>query len=355
MSLLNGKWEFDESNFGPLLPYVNDPMITDINYNGTDVWIEDLTKGVYKSEIVLDKQFVNQFCIRIANLMSKQFNKQNNVLEAETDSLRISIIHPDVTDTGVSISIRKTPAIRRLTEESMIAEGYCHPDVLRLLKNCINAKMNIVFCGTPGSGKTELLKFLTQYIPLTEKVMTIEDNLEIHYKQINPGSNCVELKVDPTLFTYTNAIKAALRQNPQWVLLSEARSVEVKYLLECFSTGLHGLTTLHTDDVRKIPDRIQNMMQDAYAASRLENDIYNFINVGILLRKKVRGDKVIRMIDQICLFDRVNDKNMCQLLVKGGRIVSREITPNIATKFEWNDIKNPFKDEGEGFLNEKKE
>ena len=43
MSLLNGKWEFDESNFGPLLPYVNDPMITDINYNGTDVWIEDLT------------------------------------------------------------------------------------------------------------------------------------------------------------------------------------------------------------------------------------------------------------------------------------------------------------------------
>ena len=52
MSLLNGKWEFDENNFGPLLPYVNDPMITDINYNGTDVWIEDLTKGIYTRQAI---------------------------------------------------------------------------------------------------------------------------------------------------------------------------------------------------------------------------------------------------------------------------------------------------------------
>lgn len=121
-----------------------------------------------------------------------------------------------------------------------------------------------------------MLKFLTQFIPKHEKVMTIEDNLEIHYRDINPGANCVELKVDEEFFSYTKAIKSALRQNPQWVLLSEARSTEVKYLLECFSTGLHGLTTLHTDDTRKIPDRIQNMMQDSYAASRMENDIYSF-------------------------------------------------------------------------------
>ena len=90
-----------------------------------------------------------------------------------------------------------------------------------------------------------MLKFLTQFIPKHEKVMTIEDNLEIHYRDINPGANCVELRVDEEFFSYTKAIKSALRQNPQWVLLSEARSTEVKYLLECFSTGLHGLTTLH--------------------------------------------------------------------------------------------------------------
>ena len=120
--------------------------------------------------------------------------------------------------------------------------------------------------------------------------------------------------------------------------------MEVKYLLECFSTGLHGLTTLHTDDVRKIPDRIQNMMQDSYAASRLENDIYNFINVGVLLRKKVVNDRIIRSIDQVCFFDRVESENKFVMAVEDGKLVSREMTENIQKKFEWVGIENPFKE-----------
>lgn len=231
----------------------------------------------------------------------------------------------------------------RLTKEKMLREQYCSAEVLAFLVLCMKARMNMVFCGRPGAGKTELLKFLTQYIPKEEKVMTIEDNLEIHYREINPGANCVELKVDSELFPYTKAIKTALRQNPQWVLLSEARSAEVKYLLECFSTGLHGLTTLHTDDTRKIPDRIQNMMQDSYAASRLENDIYSFLNVGILLRKKVSENKeVVRYIDQICLFDRVGEENIAQLIVEGGRFVSKEIPVNLRKKFRLENINDPF-------------
>lgn len=334
-------WNFQEESFGAFLPYIKDPLITDINYNGTDIWVEHLEKGIYKTEDVLSEEFVRSFSILISNVVSEQFNKFYPVLEAETEDLRISIIHPSVTNTGYTISIRKTPPILRMSEDEMLRNEYCQGEVLNFLKNCIAAKMNMVFCGTPGAGKTELLKFLTQFIPVEEKVMTIEDNLEIHYKNINPGSNCVELKVDSE-FDYTSAIKAALRQNPQWVLLSEARSIEVKYLLECFSTGLHGLTTLHTDDTRKIPDRIENMMQDAYAASRLENDIYSFINIGVLLRKKVIDGRVHRFIDQVCFFDRVRNKNIKTLAVEGGQLVSIELPENIRKKFAYADIKDPF-------------
>lgn len=340
--IMGAAWDFDDENFGPLLPYVNDDQITDINYNGTDVWVEHLLKGVYKLDLELTREFVNRFCIRISDLVSEQLNQFNNVVEAETETLRISIIHPSVTNTGFSISIRKTPPVVRMNAEQMIRDGYCSEEVLNLLVNCILAKMNMVFCGTPGAGKTELLKYLTNYIPKHEKVMTIEDNLEIHYKDINPGSNCVELKVDDEMFSHTKAIKTALRQNPQWVLLSEARSVEVKYLLECFSTGLYGLTTLHTDDTRKIPDRIQNMMQDSYAASRLENDIFNFINVGVLLRKKADGDTVKRVVDQICFFDRVHEKNIKTLVVENGKLVNMDLTENIKKKFLWSGITSPF-------------
>lgn len=344
--LSSNAWDFTDQNFGPLLPYIKDEEITDINYNGVDVWVEHLKKGVLKTDLKLTDEFVNQFSIHISNLVSAPFNKFSNVVEAETDTLRISIIHPSATNTGCAISIRKTPPIMRLTDADMLKSGYCSEEVLNLLKNCIDAKMNMVFCGTPGAGKTELLKYLTQYIPNHEKVMTIEDNLEIHYKNINPGSNCVELKVDEELFTYTKAIKTALRQNPQWVLLSEARSVEVKYLLECFSTGLHGLTTLHTDDTRKIPDRIANMMQDSYAAARLENDIFSFINVGVLLQKKIVDGKIRRYVEQVCFFDRVNDKNSKTLVVEGGKLISMDLTENIKKKFLWSDIADPFTRKG---------
>ena len=172
--------------------------------------------------------------------------------------------------------------------------------------------------------------------------MTIEDNLEIHYKNINPGANCVELKVDEELFSYTKAIKTVLRQNPQRVLLSEARSTEVKYLMECFSTGISGLTTLHTDDTRKIPDRILNMVSDSYAANRMINDVYTFINVGILIRKKVVDNRIIRNVDQICLFDRDNDTNTKDLIVENGTQISQKIPDNLLKRFRRAGIEDPF-------------
>lgn len=114
-----------------------------------------------------------------------------------------------------------------------------------------------------------MCKIFSQFIPAGERVITIEDNPEWHYSQINPGKDCVELRINPD-FDYTKAIKTCLRQNPSWIMLSEARSTEVKSLLECWSTGIRGFTTLHTDDVRKIPDRILNMMESRMDADRME-------------------------------------------------------------------------------------
>ena len=93
------------------------------------------------------------------------------------------------------------------------------------------------------------------------------------------------------------------RMNPKWIMLSEARSKEVKYLLQSWSTGVRGMTTLHTDDVRNIPDRILNMLESRVDAERMENDIYQALDVGILIRKRRNEDGVVyRYIDQVCFF-----------------------------------------------------
>lgn len=328
------KIEFNNEYFGRLREFIEDPQVTDINYDGSVVWIDDLSKGKYSTNVRLTTNFINQLCTRIANTVSRNFNKSEPILEAETETLRISIIHESVAHSGTAISIRKTPTSCRLTKDLIADTNYCSDEILEFLANCVRAHLNIVFCGLPGSGKTELLKYLTRYIPREEKVITVEDNLEIHYTQINPFHHCVELKVDEEILTHKAAIKVSLRQNPEWILLSEARSVEVRELIESFSTGLHGLTTLHTDDVRKIPDRVLNMIQDSYSANRLENDVYSFVNVGVLIRKVVEKGQIRRYIDQICVFDRYNKENICVMVVNDGQILDYRLPPNIAKKIE---------------------
>lgn len=326
--------EFNNEYFGKLREYVENSDVTDINFDGNVVWIDDLQKGKYCTDVKLTKHFIHQLCTRIANAVSRNFNKSEPVLEAETENLRISIIHESVAHSGTAISIRKTPTVCRLTPELIEDSHYCSKEILEFLKRCIEGHLNMVFCGLPGSGKTELLKYLTRYIPREEKVITIEDNLEIHYTQINPSHHGVELKVDKEVLNYKTAIKVSLRQNPEWILLSEARSIEVRELIESFSTGLHGLTTLHTDDVRKIPDRVLNMIQDSYAANRLENDVYSFINVGVLIRKMVWNGQVQRYIDQICVFDRTSKDNTCTMIVDEGQLLEYELPINIKKKLK---------------------
>lgn len=341
----NNIWLFKDENYGPFLEYVKDKFVTDINYNGRDTWIDHLEKGRYKADIEVTADFINQFSARLANAVSANFNKNDNLLEAETNTLRISILHESVTNTGRSISIRKTEPIRRLDEKLMKDTNYCTEEILVFLENAVKAHLNFIMCGLPGSGKTELLKYLTKFIPDNERVITVEDNLEIHYSDINPQKDCVEMKVNEKFFNYTKAIKTCVRQYPEWIMLSEARSVEVNYLLEALSVGTHCLTTLHTDDVRNIPDRIQNMMQDAFAASRRENDIYSFVDIGILLNKKVNHMGVIRRyIDQICVFDRDKQDggNNIVMLVQDGKIINQKLPANISRKFLRRNIENPF-------------
>lgn len=329
--------------FGPFWKYIQDQKVTDIDYNGRQLWITDVENERYpvKSGGITDK-FVEQFSHRIANEVSKPFNRKNPLLEAETDTLRISIVHESVAVSGRSICIRKSLPKVRLTVDGALREEFCHPSVLALLVNCVLAKMNLVFCGEPGCGKTECAKFFSQFIPEHERVITIEDNPEWHYSRINQGKDCVELRIRGS-FDYTAAIKTCLRQNPAWIMLSEARSVEVKSLLECWSTGIRGFTTLHTDDVRKIPDRILNMMESRYDANRLENDVYSYVDVGILLRRKRREDgRIYRYIDQVCFFTREKGKNEIYLLVRDGEMETEEIPDSVSMRMEKYGIIQPF-------------
>lgn len=337
-------------NYGELLPYIDDINVTDINWNGMHLWIDDLNRGRYKSDIQLSKEFVDSFAIRVSNIVSKTFNKYNPQLEAETEELRVTIVHDSVSHTGTCISIRKTPAVKRINFEKSIKSGdYCSEEVANFISNCVKAKLNIVICGLPGVGKTELLKYLTNYIFPRDRAITIEDTMEIHYSKINPDKDCLEFKVDDKVFTYVDAIKSSLRLLPQWILLSEARSIEVKYLMESLSTGAKCLTTIHTDDARMIPERIKNMIGNTNDVDQIDNLVHGFFDVAILIDKKIirnkqdNTDTIKRYINQIAVYSRDNGKNECKLLVDQGKLTGEQLQESKLRKFNIAGIKDPFK------------
>ena len=173
-----------------------------------------------------NEEFIQSFATNVANLVGKNLTPTDNVIEAETEELRITVIHESVASTGTCICIRKTPPVQRITPKKALEEHYCEEKVLHLLANCVKAKLNMVFCGEPGVGKTECAKFLTAFIPPEQKVITVEDTKEVHYREINPEKDCVELKVNE-YFSYNDAMTEVLRMTPNRVMLSEARSTEV--------------------------------------------------------------------------------------------------------------------------------
>ena len=335
-----------EEFFGPLYDFVINDDITDVDFNGLTVWLTDTKNVRYRSDVRLSPDFVEQFSMRVANTVSKPFHKQQPVLEAETDRLRITIVHESVAISGRSICIRKSLPYVRMTEAGMLREGYCSREILELLKRCILAKQNIVFCGEPGVGKTECAKFFSQYIPANERVITIEDTPEWHYREVNPDKDCVELKVSEQM-DYTTAIKTSLRLNPKWMMLSESRSTEILKLIEGFSTGVKGITTLHTDDVRKVPDRMLNMSGQSRNESRMENDIYSFIDLAVLIRRKELMDgtgkpKIRRYIDQICYFERQEQGNFCHMLVEDGEVTTDTLPDGLLHRLRETGQSDPF-------------
>lgn len=345
----------DETSFGPLWPFIEDENITDVDYNGTDLWLTDIHKVKTKADAsVVTERFLEVFINKVSMAVEQQFNPANPILEAESEELRITAVHESVTSTGRAFCIRKAPAVPRYRAQTLIRQEYCSKKILALLINCIRTKMNFVICGDTGVGKTEFAKFLSGYIRPQDKVITIEDNPEWHYAKLYPGNDCIAIKVKKdktdgnergsfTTMNYTNAIKTCLRLNPSWIMLSEARSKEAKSLLECFSTGVKGITTIHTDNVLKIPDRFMNMIQNTMDADRMVNDIYDFIDVGILLRIKEMPDgKSRRYIDQLCFFYRENEENHTSLLLDEGAVQTDSLPDSIRKKMERAGIFEPF-------------
>lgn len=325
---------FLAERFPELWKYLSPEEVTDVDYNCGNLWISTTNKVTEKIE---DEHITEGYMRNVAKTIGictgKSFNAVDNLLCVDTDTLRVTCVHESVSNDSVSACLRKENAGLRFTMEQAIDEGFCDENTFHLLINCVLAGYNFTFCGIPGTGKTELLKHLSSYIPQQDKVITIEDVGEIHYSKINPHHNCIELKVGLT--SYEECITKALRMNPSWIIFGEALGKNTQQLLECWSNGVSTMSTLHVSDARNIPDKIVNALGLKQDTQRVMNQVHNDVGIAVLLKKKTtKNNQIKRYIDQICFYFRREGINGKSLILENGVLYPNRIPAFVQVRIE---------------------
>lgn len=332
--------EITEAIFGSLYPFIMDDNVTDIKWNGKNVWIDDLKKGRYIAkndrggDLKLSNDWIEFFAKKLSNTMNVNFNASSPSLQAETDELRIHIVHKFVSgEEGYSFTIRKTPSISRLAKIDLVGTGYFDKMMEMILPAIIRSRMAGCVIGDVGAGKTELEKYLCQFIPDTDGIITVEDTLEMKLPKLYPKKDIISLKVSDS-YSAVDAIRDALRLMTKWLILSEARGREIVQVMEAASTGCVAMTSIHAENAWDIPDRMLNMAGDE-SREGFENDIYTFFNYAVKVKKEVDNDNgggITRKVDQLVFFSRENGENKLTIFYKNGKLTGEQIPASILEK-----------------------
>ena len=277
---------FSQIDFGSLKQYLDEDDITDISYsNGGQIWLKTLSKGIYRIENPeINNAFMEKLAFQCSNVMGKTFNMAHPFLDAEGAELRMNFVHDSIAKNGVACVFRKTPAKIRLQRDKILEEKYVDIDILDFLTKAVNAHCNIIVCGETGSGKTEFVKYLAAQTKENEKVITIEDTLELHLDRIYPTRDIVSMKTN-NIASYSDVLVTCMRQNPKWILLSEVRSAEaVMAVRNSISSGHYILSTIHADKAASIPNRMYSLLETNQDISQFLKSIYRYIQIGVYIR-----------------------------------------------------------------------
>ena len=297
---------FDQMDFGPLQEFLDDDDVTDVSYsNGGQVWLKTLSKGIFQVDRPnINNAFMEKLAFQCSNVMGKTFNMAHPFLDAESAELRMNFVHDSIATNGIAVLMRKTPAKIRLNKDKLINEDYCTEQIHDFLIDCVHARCNIIVAGETGSGKTELVKYLASKTKEDEKIISIEDTLELHLDRIYPNRDIVAMKTN-NIASYTEALVACMRQNPIWILLAEVRSAEaVMAVRNSISSGHHILSTIHADKASSIPMRMYSLLESSQDTEQFLSSIHRYVQIGIYVKGyfSKRLNRFQREILEVCEF-----------------------------------------------------
>jgi pilus assembly protein CpaF len=257
----------DMIGLGPLEPFLDDDEITDILANGPfDIYVERNGRLEKTASRFRDSQHLANIAQRIATAVGRRIDEASPMVDARlANGSRVNIVLPPLVLNGGTISIRKFPTCC-LTLEAMVRQGNLSSDVARVLQIAARSRVNILISGGTGSGKTTLLNAVSHYIDRDERVITVEDAVELRLQQ----PHVVQMETRPPNIegvgqvAQRDLVRNALRMRPDRIIVGEVRGPEAFDMLQAMNTGHDGsMSTVHANSPRDALYRIENMVMMA--------------------------------------------------------------------------------------------
>jgi pilus assembly protein CpaF len=287
--------EHETFGLGPIEPLMQDPTVSDILVNGPrEIYVERRGKLERTRVLFRDNSHLLQVIERIVSAVGRRVDESSPMVDARlADGSRVNAIIPPLALDGPVLSIRRF-AVDPLRVSDLIDFSTLTPELAEILRAAVQARLNILVSGGTGAGKTTLLNVLSNFIPNSDRIITIEDSAELQLQQ----EHVIRLETRPAnvegagAVTQRDLVRNALRMRPDRIVVGEVRGAQVLDMLQAMNTGHDGsLSTIHANSSRDALSRVETMM----------------LMSGISLPVRAMRDYVASALDMIVQVARLSD------------------------------------------------
>lgn len=329
---------------------IKDDDITEVMINGTDeIFIEKSGKIERLNQSFDSQRKLEDIIQRIVGRAGREVNQSNPIVDTRLpDGSRVSVVLPPVALKGPTLTIRKFSKIP-MTVEQLIKYKSITPQIAKVLETLVKAKYNIFISGGTGSGKTTFLNALSNYIPNTERVITIEDSAEL---QIVGIDNLVKLETRNSnssgkgSITIRDLIKTSLRMRPERIIVGEVRGAEALDMLQAMNTGHDGsLSTGHANSTVDMLSRLETMVlmgAEGLPLEAIRQQIASAVDIIIhLSRLRDHSRKTMEITEVVGLKDGEIELNPLYVFEENEESTMEKVVGEL--KRTKNPLKNTFK------------
>ena len=296
----------DILGYGPVQIFLNDPSVTEIMVNGEELIYIERDGKIERTDVRFTTHaHLRRVIDRIVGQVGRRIDESSPMVDARLpDGSRVNAIVPPLSVDGPVLTVRvfaKDP----FSAEDLVDLGTMTPEVVELFDACVRGRLNVLITGGTGTGKTTMLNVASSFIPEDQRIVTIEDSVELQLHQ----EHVIRLESRPPNtegkgeVTIRELVRNALRMRPDRIVVGEVRGGEALDMLQAMNTGHEGsLSTVHANSPRDALSRLETMVMMAgveLPTRAIREQVSSALNLIVHLTRMSDGTRRITQISEV--------------------------------------------------------